>query len=125
MGVFYMYAVYGTCAFFTYMSALIHAAELGNYDRRKHPTGYVSELRFVQTQTEELEERVAEHHSTLVGKSTSETEFLFLDYARRLDHYGVELYSAKDHHGVELGLGITPGGISVFRHQTVMTTFSW
>ena len=44
---------------------------------------------------------------------------------RRLEFYGVELFGAKDHHGVELGLGITCNGISVFKGRTLITTFAW
>jgi len=42
-----------------------------------------------------------------------------------LDFYGVELFPAKDHHGVELGLGITGLGLSVFKNRILITTFSW
>ena len=43
----------------------------------------------------------------------------------RLEFYGVELFTARDHHGVELGLGITGNGIGVFKNRTIITTFSW
>ena len=43
----------------------------------------------------------------------------------RLEFYGVELFTARDHHGVELGLGITGNGIGVFKNRTAITTFSW
>ena len=43
----------------------------------------------------------------------------------RLDFYGVDLFKAKDHHGVELGLGITGEGVSVFKGRTFITTFMW
>jgi len=43
----------------------------------------------------------------------------------RLEFYGVELFPARDHHGTELGLGITGNGIGVFKNRVIITTFSW
>ncbi len=43
----------------------------------------------------------------------------------RLEFYGVELFRARDQHGVELGLGITCNGISVYKGRTHITTFNW
>ena len=43
----------------------------------------------------------------------------------RLEFYGVELFPAKDHHGIDLSLGITTDGIAVFKSRTIITTFLW
>jgi len=43
----------------------------------------------------------------------------------RLEFYGVELFPARDHHGTELGLGITENEIGVFKNRVIITTFSW
>lgn len=40
-------------------------AELGDYDPRRHVSGYVSEFRLLAHQTPELETRAAEIHRTL------------------------------------------------------------
>jgi len=37
----------------------------------------------------------------------------------------VELFPARDHHGTELGLGITENEIGVFKNRVIITTFSW
>lgn len=42
------------------------AAELGDYDPRRHSVGYVTEFRFLANQTSELENRIVELHKTLV-----------------------------------------------------------
>lgn len=44
---------------------LFVAAELGDYDPRRHSPGYVSEFRFLSNQTVELENKIAELHKTL------------------------------------------------------------
>lgn len=46
------------------------AAELGDYDPRRHSPGYVSEFRFVANQTAELETKISEHHKELQWVTT-------------------------------------------------------
>src|SRR5687768_3249595 len=46
----------------TLILAHTRAAELGDYDPRHHPSGYVSEFRFLPNQTPELESRVSDLH---------------------------------------------------------------
>lgn len=41
-------------------------AELGDFDPRRHNSGYISEFRFVPDQTEALEEKVVQLHKTLM-----------------------------------------------------------
>jgi len=43
----------------------------------------------------------------------------------RLEFYGVEFFRARDQHGVELGLGITCNGVSVYKGRTHIITFAW
>jgi tyrosine-protein phosphatase non-receptor type 4 len=100
-------------------------AELGDFSSVKHGPGYVSELQLFPGQTEDLEEKIAELHREHVGKTTQEAEFLLLANGRRLEFYGVELFPAKDHHGIDLSLGITTEGIAVFKSRTIITTFPW
>jgi hypothetical protein len=100
-------------------------AELGDYSPRKHQQGYVSELQLFPGQTEDLEEKIAQFHREHSGKTTQEAEFLLLANAKRLEFYGVELFPAKDHHGIDLSLGITTDGIAVFKSRTIITTFLW
>jgi hypothetical protein len=100
-------------------------AELGDFSPRKHSAGYVSELQLFPGQTEDLEEKISGLHRELSGKTTQDAEFLLLANARRLEFYGVELFPAKDHHGIDLSLGITTEGIAVFKSRTIITTFPW
>ena len=43
------------------------SAELGDYDPTRHTYGYVSELRFLPNQTENLELRVMQIHKALLS----------------------------------------------------------
>jgi band 4.1-like protein 4A len=68
------------------------AAELGDYDASKHSYGYVSEFRFIPSQTKELEYRIGEIHKQLKGVGPAQAEFNYLDKVKWLDLYGVDLH---------------------------------
>ncbi|CAG9796588.1 unnamed protein product [Diatraea saccharalis] len=67
-------------------------SELGDYDPRRHSSGYVSEFRLLAHQTPELEARAAEIHRTLTGISPAQAELSYLDKVKWLDMYGVDLH---------------------------------
>ena len=60
-----------------------HTAELGDYDPIKHAQGYVGEFKLVPKQTHDMDDRIAQLHEALAGKSNAEAEYMFLSYCRK------------------------------------------
>ena len=56
------------------MIQTIVSAELGDYDGSRHSRGYVSEFRFLATQTEDMEQRIEDIHRRLVGLQPAQAE---------------------------------------------------
>ncbi|KAK2564770.1 Tyrosine-protein phosphatase non-receptor type 4 [Acropora cervicornis] len=78
------------------LASYVLQGELGDYDSRVMVDSYVSEFRFVPDQTEDFEERTAEFHKHHGGQSPADAEFNFLEVAKNLDLYGVDLHFAKN-----------------------------
>uniref|UniRef100_A0A1B6L6W2 protein-tyrosine-phosphatase n=1 Tax=Graphocephala atropunctata TaxID=36148 RepID=A0A1B6L6W2_9HEMI len=100
-------------------------SELGDYSSEEHGPRYLSGLQLVPNQTEEMEKKIAELHKLHKGQTPADAEFNFLDHAKRLDMYGVDLHRARDVGGKELQLGVTAVGLVVFQNSVRINVFSW
>ncbi|CAG9841073.1 unnamed protein product [Diabrotica balteata] len=107
------------------LGAYILQSELGDYDPRRHSTGYVSEFRFLPNQSVELEMRITELHQTLVGQMPSQAELNYLDKVKWLENYGVDLHPVLGEDHVEYFLGLTPSGIIVLRNKNTVGNYYW
>ncbi|GCB60936.1 hypothetical protein scyTo_0004027 [Scyliorhinus torazame] len=85
------------CSFVTHalLGSCSLQAELGDYDADEHKAGYVSDLQFAPSQTKELEEKVCELHKTHRGLTPAQADAQFLENAKMLSMYGVDLHHAK------------------------------
>ncbi|XP_015121801.1 tyrosine-protein phosphatase non-receptor type 4 isoform X2 [Diachasma alloeum] len=100
-------------------------SELGDYHPEEHGPGYLSRLQLIPGQTEEMEKKICELHKLHKGQLPADAEFNFLDHAKRLDMYGVELHKARDSTNKEIQLGVTSIGLVVFQNNTRINVFSW
>ncbi|MGH0149635.1 UNVERIFIED_CONTAM: hypothetical protein FKN15_029478 [Acipenser sinensis] len=92
-------------------------AELGDYSSSEHPPGYLSKFHFIPDQDEDFLTRVGSLHNQHRGLKQSEAELCYLNIARTMEFYGVELHSARDPNNAELLIGIASGGLPVFRNM--------
>lgn len=115
------------CSFVTHalLGSYTVQAELGDYDQDDHGADYVSDFRFAPNQTRELEERVMELHRNYKGMTPAEAEMNFLENAKKLSMYGVDLHHAKDSEGIEIMLGVCANGLLIYRDRLRINRFAW
>ncbi|XP_035025322.1 band 4.1-like protein 3b isoform X14 [Hippoglossus stenolepis] len=130
------------CSFATHtvLGSYAVQSELGDYDPEELGSDYISELRFAPNQTKELEEKVMELHKSYKGVTPGEAEIHFLENAKKLSMYGVDLHHAKlvgslyeslapalgeDSEGVEIMLGVCASGLLIYRDRLRINRFAW
>ncbi|XP_072137169.1 band 4.1-like protein 4 isoform X9 [Mobula birostris] len=100
-------------------------SELGDYDPFKHTANYVSEYRFVPDQKEDLEEAIEQFHKALMGQVPAEAELNYLQVAKLLEMYGVDLHPVFGENQTEYFLGLTPVGVVVYKNKIQVGKYFW
>nr|XP_031546091.1 band 4.1-like protein 3 isoform X2 [Vicugna pacos] len=100
-------------------------SELGDYDPEECGSDYISEFHFAPNHTKELEDKVIELHKSHRGMTPAEAEMHFLENAKKLSMYGVDLHHAKDSEGVEIMLGVCASGLLIYRDRLRINRFAW
>ncbi|XP_043856709.1 band 4.1-like protein 2 isoform X15 [Dromiciops gliroides] len=115
------------CSFVTHalLGSYTLQAELGDYDPEEHSSDYISEFQFAPNQTKEMEEKVIELHKTHRGLSPAQADSQFLENAKRLSMYGVDLHHAKDSEGVDIKLGVCANGLLIYKDRLRINRFAW
>ncbi|XP_046884174.1 uncharacterized protein LOC124472933 isoform X15 [Hypomesus transpacificus] len=115
------------CSFVTLalLGSYTAQSELGEYDPEVHGEHYVKELRLAPGQSKELEEKVMELHRTYRSMSPAQADMMFLENAKKLSMYGVDLHQAKDLEGVDIMLGVCSGGLMVYKDKLRINRFPW
>uniref|UniRef100_A0A3B3QKF2 Protein 4.1 n=1 Tax=Paramormyrops kingsleyae TaxID=1676925 RepID=A0A3B3QKF2_9TELE len=100
-------------------------SELGEYDPDLHGADYVSQLRLAPGQSRDLEEKVVELHRSYRSMSPAQADMMFLENAKKLSMYGVDLHQAKDLEGVDIMLGVCSSGLMVYKDKLRINRFPW
>ncbi|XP_074157914.1 tyrosine-protein phosphatase non-receptor type 4 isoform X8 [Sminthopsis crassicaudata] len=100
-------------------------SELGDYDHSENLPGYLSDYSFIPGQPQDFEKEIAKLHQQHLGLSPAEAEFNYLNTARTLELYGVELHYARDQSNNEIMIGVMSGGILIYKNRVRMNTFPW
>ncbi|XP_061186057.1 tyrosine-protein phosphatase non-receptor type 4-like isoform X2 [Saccostrea echinata] len=114
-------------------------SELGDYNPDEHKGNYISDYRFIPHQTEDFEKQVSELHKQHRGQTPADAEYHYLDKAKRLEMYGVDLHNARvsydreipvsspfyDQNNIDIQLGVTSVGLVVFQNNVKINTFPW
>ncbi|XP_034551673.1 band 4.1-like protein 1 isoform X6 [Notolabrus celidotus] len=115
------------CSFVTHalLGSYTVQAEIGDFEPEEHGPDYVNDFRFAPNQTRELEERVMELHRNYRGMSPADAEVNFLENAKKLSMYGVDLHHAKDSEGIDIMLGVSANGLLIYRDRLRINRFAW
>ncbi|XP_049817387.1 protein 4.1 homolog isoform X4 [Aethina tumida] len=116
------------CSFVTHalLGSYLVQSELGDYDPDTMTSqDYLKEFKFAPNQTRELEEKVAELHKTHRGQTPAQAELHYLENAKKLAMYGVDLHPAKDSEGLDIMLGVCASGLLVYRDRLRINRFAW
>nr|XP_060637424.1 tyrosine-protein phosphatase non-receptor type 3 isoform X2 [Anolis sagrei ordinatus] len=100
-------------------------SQLGDYSASTHLPGYLSDYCFIPEQNKDFITKVESLHEQHSGLKQSEAESCYINIARTLEFYGVELHSGRDLHNLDLMIGIASGGIAVYRKLICTSFYPW
>ncbi|XP_061166162.1 band 4.1-like protein 1 isoform X2 [Saccostrea echinata] len=117
------------CSFMTHaiLGSYTVQAEIGDYDPQEDGPDdeYLKAFDFAPQQTPELSQKIHELHKTHKGQTPEEAELNFLENAKKLAMYGVDLHKAKDSQNQVVMLGVCSSGIQLYRDKLRINRFVW
>ncbi|XP_032399553.1 band 4.1-like protein 2 isoform X7 [Etheostoma spectabile] len=116
------------CSFVTHalLGSYTLQAEVGDYEPdQPRPLDNVSQLTFAPNQSKEMEEKILELHKSHRGMTPAQADTQFLENAKKLSMYGVDLHHAKDSEGVDIMLGVCANGLLVYKDRLRINRFAW
>uniref|UniRef100_A0A9L0S6B8 Band 4.1-like protein 5 n=1 Tax=Equus caballus TaxID=9796 RepID=A0A9L0S6B8_HORSE len=100
-------------------------SHFGDYNSSIHHPGYLSDSQFIPDQSDDFVTKVESLHKQHSGLKQSEAESCYINIARTLDFYGVELHGGRDLHSLDLMIGIASSGIAVYRKYICTSFYPW
>nr|XP_021527813.1 tyrosine-protein phosphatase non-receptor type 3 isoform X2 [Aotus nancymaae] len=100
-------------------------SHFGDYNSSIHHPGYLSGSHFIPDQNDDFLTKVESLHEQHSGLKQSEAESCYINIARTLDFYGVELHGGRDLHNLDLMIGIASAGIAVYRKYICTSFYPW
>ncbi|XP_049612157.1 protein 4.1 isoform X5 [Syngnathus scovelli] len=116
------------CSFVTraLLASYTLQAEYGDWDpERPRPLDCIGRLTFAPNQSKEMEEKILELYKAHKGQTPAQADVHFLENAKKLSMYGVDLHHAKDSEGVDISLGVCANGLLVYKDRLRINRFAW
>ncbi|KAM4689168.1 tyrosine-protein phosphatase non-receptor type 3 [Discoglossus pictus] len=100
-------------------------SDLGDFNPSLHLPGYLLDTFFIPSQDNDFITKVESLHIQHSGLGQTEAESCYINIARTLEFYGVEMHSGRDLHNLDLLIGIASGGIAVYRKLICTSFYPW
>ncbi|KAF7479611.1 tyrosine-protein phosphatase non-receptor type 3 [Marmota monax] len=100
-------------------------SHFGDFNSSVHHPGYLADSQFIPDQNDDFLTKVESLHEQHSGLKQSEAESCYINIARTLDFYGVELHGGRDLHNLDLMIGIASAGIAVYRKYICTSFYPW
>uniref|UniRef100_A0A3Q2DFQ7 Erythrocyte membrane protein band 4.1 like 2 n=1 Tax=Cyprinodon variegatus TaxID=28743 RepID=A0A3Q2DFQ7_CYPVA len=116
------------CSFVTHalLGSYTLQAEFGDHEPDPpRPVDFISQLKLESNQNKEMEEKILELHKSHRGMTPAQADLQFLENAKKLSMYGVDLHPAKDSEGVDIMLGVCANGLLVYKDRLRINRFAW
>ncbi|XP_072218275.1 band 4.1-like protein 2 isoform X5 [Leuresthes tenuis] len=116
------------CSFVTHalLGSYTLQSEFGDYEPDvPRPLDFIGQLTFAPSQNKEMEEKILELHKSHRGMTPAQADTQFLENAKKLSMYGVDLHHAKDSEGVDIMLGVCANGLLVYKDRLRINRFAW
>lgn len=97
----------------------------GDFDPGSHQGRYLKKFKFLPNQTQDFENELQKLHKKHRGLTPGQAEFLFLQEAKKLPTYGVDLHYGKLTNGQDIKVGVATDGIGIFKKGKVWKQYDW
>ncbi|KAL3998890.1 FERM N-terminal domain family protein [Acanthocheilonema viteae] len=97
----------------------------GDYEPSLQYIDFLRSCDLAPAPNETLYEKVEELHKHHKGETSAEADLHYLENAKKLSMYGVQLFHAKDGKGTPVQIGISAHGINVYLDQIRVHRFLW
>uniref|UniRef100_A0AAF5DD56 protein-tyrosine-phosphatase n=1 Tax=Strongyloides stercoralis TaxID=6248 RepID=A0AAF5DD56_STRER len=100
-------------------------SEVGDYNCNETDDNYINNFKIIPNQSLDLTKQIKELHKLHAGQTPAAAEYNFLDHAKRLDMYGVDLYEAHIDDGISILVGVNSYGICLFQNTQKINAYPW